>query len=65
MVYFTDRSKAVFPVLVLPFVASYVCSICACLFLSVSSSSLCLGRAAGCDCDTPWTLLLPFFYIHI
>ena len=22
---------------------------------------LCLGRAAVCDCDTPWTFLLPFF----
>ena len=33
-----------------------------CLFgLSVSSSSWCLGRAAVCDCGTPWTFLLPFF----
>ena len=40
---------------------SYVCSICACLGLSVSSSSWCLGRAAVCDCGTPWTFLLPFF----
>ena len=39
---------------------SYVCSICACLDLSVSSSSWCLGRAAVCDCGTPWTFLLPF-----
>ena len=89
MVYSTDRSKAVVPVLVLLFVAlwfilrgdlfyvlpcvilflcffspfsiaitslgeetanlsafSYVCSICACLVLSVSSSSWGLGRAA-------------------
>ena len=30
-------------------------------FLSVSSSSWCLGRAAICNCDTPWTSLLPFF----
>ena len=22
--------------------------------------SWCLGRAAVCDCDTPWTFLLPF-----
>ena len=29
--------------------------------LSVSSSSWCLGRAAVCDCGTPWTFLLPFF----
>ena len=38
----------------------YVCSICACLVLSVSSSSWCLGGAAVCDCGTPWTFLLPF-----
>ena len=31
-------------------------------FLSVSSSSWCLGRAAVCDCGTPWTFLLPLFY---
>ena len=41
---------------------SYVCSICACLDLSVSSSSWCLGRAAVCDCGTPWTFLLLFFF---
>ena len=34
---------------------------CACLDLSVSSSSWGLGRAAVCDCGTPWTFLLPFF----
>ena len=34
--------------------------ICACLGLSVSSSSWCLGRAAVCDCGTPWTFLLLF-----
>ena len=28
--------------------------------MSVSSSSWCLGRAAVCDCGTPWTFLLPF-----
>ena len=33
-----------------------------CLFgFSVSSSSWCLGRAAACDCGTPWTFLLPFY----
>ena len=37
----------------------YVCSICACLVLSVSASSWCLGRAAACDC--PQTFLLLFF----
>ena len=40
----------------------YVCSVCACLDLSVSSSSWGLGRAAVCDCGTPWTFLLPFFF---
>ena len=82
MVYSTDRSKAVVPVLVLLFVAlwfilrgdlfyvlpcvilflcfSVVCSICACLDLSVSSSSWCLGRAAVCDCGTTWIFLLLF-----
>ena len=39
---------------------SCVCSISACLVLSVSSSSWCLGKAAVCDCGTPWTFLLPF-----
>ena len=39
-----------------------VCSVCACLDLSVSSSSWGLGRAAVCDCGTPWTFLLPFFF---
>ena len=42
-------------------VFSYVCSICACLVLSVSSSSWCLGRAAVCDCGTPWTFLFFLF----
>ena len=41
---------------------SCVCSICAYLVLSGSSSSWCLERAAVCDCGTPWTFLLPFFY---
>ena len=39
-------------------------SVCACLDLSVSSSSWSLGRAAVCDCGTPWTFLLPFFLIQ-
>ena len=29
-----------------------------CLF-----SSWCLGRAAVCDCGTPWIFLLPFFFL--
>ena len=40
---------------------SYVCSVCACLDLSVSSSSWGLGRAVVCDCGTPWTFLLLFW----
>ena len=40
---------------------SYVCSICACLDLLVSSSSWGLGGAAVCGCGTPWAFLLPFF----
>ena len=43
---------------------SYVCSICPCLVLSVSSSSWCLERAAVRDCGTPWTFLLPFSYFY-
>ena len=43
---------------------SYVCSICACLVLSVFSSSWCLGWAAACDCGTPWTFLLHFLKIQ-
>ena len=39
----------------------YVCSVCACLDLSVSTSSWGLGRAAVCDCGTPWTFLLLFW----
>ena len=34
------------------------------LILSVSSSTWCLGRVAAWDCGTPWTFLLPFFYIN-
>ena len=29
--------------------------------MSISSYSWGLGRAAVCDCGTPWTFLLPFF----
>ena len=39
----------------------YVCVICTCLVLAVSSSSWCLGWVAVCDCGTPWTFPLPFF----
>ena len=38
--------------------------ICACLVLSVSSSSSCLGWAVACDCGTPWTSLLLFLFIN-
>ena len=43
---------------------TFKCSVCACLDLSVSSSSWGLGRAAVCDCGTPWTFLLPFLTPH-
>ena len=33
------------------------------MVLSVSSSSRCLERAAVCDCGTPWTFFLPFFFL--
>ena len=39
----------------------FVLVCCACLDLSVSSSSWCLGRAAVCDCGTRWTFFLPSF----
>ena len=32
------------------------------LFGFVGFLPWCLGRAAVCDCDTPWTFHLPFFY---
>ena len=96
VVYSTDRSKAMVPVLVLlsvalwfilrgdllyvfPCVILFLCfsvlfvlrlprsekrELILVLFvrldLSVSSSSWGLGRAAVCDCGTPWTFLLPF-----
>ena len=31
-------------------------------FLSVSSSSWCLKRAAAGDCSTPWTFIFFFFF---
>ena len=43
------------------FVRLFVCSMCACLELSVSSSSWGLGRAAVCDCGTLRVFLLTFF----
>ena len=102
MVYSTDRSKAVVPVVVLLFIALWfilrgdlfyvlpcvIWFLCfsvllvplprlrkrelilvlfvrlfdLCLFGFVGfSSSWCLGRAAVCDCGTPWTFLLTFF----
>ena len=37
-----------------------------CLFRFVgSSSSGGLGRAAVCDCGTPWTFLLPFLILNV
>ena len=35
------------------------------VWMLVSSSFWGLGRAAFCDCGTPWTFLLPFFLHHI
>ena len=32
------------------------------MYFCISSSSWCLGRAAVCDCGTPWTFPLPFFF---
>ena len=92
MVYSTDYSKAVVPVLVLLFAALWfilrgdlfyvllcvILFLCFSVFLAlrlprlgnrelilvlferllVSFSSWCLGRAAVCDCGTPWTFLL-------
>ena len=104
VVYSTDRSKAVVPVLVLLFGALwfilrgdllyvlpcaifflclsvllalrlprlgkrelilvlFVCFIDLCLFGFVGFLFLC-GRAAVCDCGTPWTFLLPFFVVR-
>ena len=103
VVYYTDRSKALVPVLVLLFVALWfilrgdllyvfpIVILCLCfsvllvlrlprlgkreliLVLFVRLFDLCLfgfvgflfllglGRAAVCDCGTPWNFLLPFF----
>ena len=41
----------------------YVCSVCACLDLSVSSSSWGLGSAAVCNCGTPWNFILTFLWL--
>ena len=41
-------------------ITSYVCLLCACLVLSVASSSWCLEGAAVCDCGAPLAFLLPF-----
>ena len=42
-----------------------VCSICACLVLSVSSSSWCLGWAAVCDYSLDFSLTLFFCNTNI
>ena len=98
VLYSTDRSKAVVPVLVLLFVALWyilrgdLFYVLPCVILFLFFSVLlalrlprlgkrafhtfvrlaliwvclfplplwCLGRAAVCDCGTPWTFLLPF-----
>ena len=55
--YFTLNLKFL---LVIFIVFCYVCWNWACLVLSVSSSSLCLGSAAACDCGTQRTFLIIF-----
>ena len=95
MVYSTDRTMAVVPVLVLLFVALWfilrgdLFYVLPCVILFLCFSVLLalrlprlgkrelvlvlfvslfdlrlfgLGRAAVCDCDTPWTFLLPFLW---
>ena len=106
MVFSTDRSKAVVPVLVLLFVAlwfvlrgdllyvlpSVILFLCFSVLLALQLPRLgkkelilvifvrllnlylfgffgflfllCLGRAAVCDCGTPWTFLLPFLLFY-
>ena len=39
-----------------------VCLLCACLVLSASSSSWCLGGAAVCDCGAPMGFSFTFFF---
>ena len=46
LLYSTNRTKAVVPMLVLQTHQNFMVT---------------LGRAAVCDCGTPWTFLLPFF----
>ena len=47
-----------------------MCFSCICLFvlymlvfLPFFSSSWCRGLVVVCDCGTPWTFLLPFFFL--
>ena len=102
VVYSTDRSKAVVPVLVLLFVALwFILRVLPCVILFLCFSVLlalrlprlgkrklmivlfvrlfdlrlfgfvCFlfilvsGKAAVCDCGTPWTFLLPFFGYYV
>ena len=39
---------------------SFVCLFCACMFLSIFSSSMCRGLAAVNDCGIPWNFVLTF-----
>ena len=43
---------------------SWISSFYADFVFNEDSSSWCLGRAADCDCGTPWTFLLPFLVIY-
>ena len=57
-------SNLVFLVLRLPRLGKRELILVLFVYLFVSSSSWDLGRAAVCDCGTPWTFLLPFFAYH-
>ena len=41
---------------------AFVCLFCTCYVLSCFSSSWCRGLAEVCDCNTPWTFLLTFYF---
>ena len=43
---------------------AFVCFFCTCLFLSFLYSSWCRGLAAVCDCGTPRTFQLAFFFTY-
>ena len=66
LVFFSSFSIAITSLSVFrTFVRFVLVWICACLDLSVFTSSWCLGMAAVCDCGTPWTFLLPFLCMSV